>query len=1152
MKYLSSYIKDPSVYYSDMFVENARDLFINYGGAIDSALYKFKRYYNGQIHGYINESNDDVTLTYDESVAVTNIFRFVIEDQIKNLEKESTVYEGLLNGTIPVNEALKLTQSLKNLYSAGKEKVKQAWTDIKVKIKDLKVLLGKLATQAIKSLKQMAEYLIQILAKLNCTISYLFTSSGFKEDEAEKAWMEAGQDVVNNVDKLKNDDHNVYESYGKWLETITEDKTIHPVNLKRTTVDQTTEPNKFDKTTGEHNIQSGKGDTKRSVMGMIWRTFRQLAVWAVVCIVIPGTVVAVFPGTFIALIVPIVCKIGWNGYKITKIYFQVKSLIGPKGKWKTYTKVQKCITIFGWIISLAAIGANFRSSFIDIGKVWSGLSKTGFDVLAKANLGIQPDILARGWASVITWIKNGITGQGGTLSEIYQNISDSFAEHMHFVTEKVIKTTAKMGQSGEELLSKYQGGKFDTSTHVWTKWIDKVKMDPSQIQDNGMYDIAVDGSSAGAPFKALQKAAKALGFDLQPSDALNKGLNVMNPNAGSITGLHNVPGSLLKKLLAAHQQIGVNGHFGILGGTVETLSKITSVTDIVNAATSMAITWPPIIYKFQNSGGFRVRLGEPGDKSKYIYEVPEDGIKADKLDDDDRKQLKDFMDASAEYFKKISDSTDNNKEMSDEQKETVRKNLEEFKENFQKQIKDMQKITFYGKRVKEEDKKNEDFDSDTIYTLYDYLTETKDSAAYTVQVKKGIDIEKIKAAAKAAKVDPEGKRIKQYPSQKTDIVGIWTGKDKKTAIRFANALDKEGITAQVSQNGTVVYTPENSNSQNTDSQQTDNQNIKNQEDTKNKETDNSQQTDNQEDTKNQENTDSQQTANQEDTKNQDDIKNQDDDKKKEEWHDESVDGLKPVLEFLPSLVGHDIADSDKNGPRKDPYSMKGMFFELEFIAIEGGTAPKDLQKVLGDILYNMTFNCWNALADKPCLNKKENLKGDWYVNEKSSMYKPDDERPELGQFTNKEITDIMNNGDKAYKYLGQQSKSFEYVKTQEDKKNKEKYKQKDKDLIDNNKDIQEEIKKVNDKIYKDDGTVDHKEMDKFIDSLSDYQLTQHKSNGKKPGLFRKILNFFFGGYKQNDLARINDLIVSKSQNESLSFDLPQSEYRSLRDYLIAD
>ena len=64
--------------------------------------------------------------------------------------------------------------------------------------------------------------------------------------------------------------------------------------------------------------------------------------YATVCFVIPGIVVGFFPGTFIALLVPIACKLLWNCYSLVKIYKQIKELCK---NWKTLGKVQKIISV---------------------------------------------------------------------------------------------------------------------------------------------------------------------------------------------------------------------------------------------------------------------------------------------------------------------------------------------------------------------------------------------------------------------------------------------------------------------------------------------------------------------------------------------------------------------------------------------------------------------------------------------------------------------------------------------------------------------------------------------------------------------------------------------------------------------------------------
>ena len=53
----------------------------------------------------------------------------------------------------------------------------------------------------------------------------------------------------------------------------------------------------------------------------------------------------------------------------------------------------------------------------------------------------------------------------------------------------------------------------------------------------------------------------------------------------------------------------------------------------------------------------------------------------------------------------------------------------------------------------------------------------------------------------------------------------------------------------------------------------------------------------------------------------------------------------PILIFA-NNYGLDIADATKSGPRKDVYSLKGVFHSLQFIEIKGGTSKTNIQKLL--------------------------------------------------------------------------------------------------------------------------------------------------------------------------------------------------------------
>ena len=268
-----------------------------------------------------------------------------------------------------------------------------------------------------------------------------------------------------------------------------------------------------------------------------------------------------------------------------------------------------------------------------------------------------------------------------------------------------------------------------------------------------------------------------------------------------------------------------------------------------------------------------------------------------------------------------------------------------------------------------------------------------------------------------------------------------------------------------------------------------------------------------------------------------------DDDNKEDTKEEPKDTDEvEILEFIPFFNGYDIAKANDKGPRKDSYSLKGCFIDLEFIVIKKGTSLDKLETMLGDMLYNFMVNNYNLIADKPCIKEKDADK--FKVNE-NSLYKPDDERPELGNFTNNEITDILNNKKNAYKYLSTASSKIKIAKTKKEEEQIEELKKKNETLKDD-----PDFKEQQPDLFDKDGKIIEDKWNDFNTSLSNWQLGNHKkkkSNGFFSKLWDNIKSLF--GFKTKDLESANDIVCKKQKaNESLNESVFNKRL-SLKDYI---
>ena len=1207
-----------------------RQLMLEHASDLDSVIYKYSLYANNISNHIVNESRYDETFTLSEQAAANGLLRFVCEEYIESLNNELTLYEHIYNDTI--NEGLgdyfkKAKSVIVKAAKKGKSWVSNQIESLKIKIKEIKEFLVQLANDAIKSVKEMTEKLMSLLEKFDCTIKGLFEKIKiFDIDKLEKSWTDESQKVADqiktnpkSIEKFK-----IYESLSNDLKNndlITEDEEKEGEAVNQTGKD--------------------KGGWKHA----LWQAFKQLAIWAVVCVAIPGVVIAAFPGTFIALLVPLVCKLAWNGYKIVKLWKQFKKV---KEEWSTYGKLQKWITVISMAFSIVAIIFNFKSLFDNLGPVLEGLQKSGFDILSKANLGIQPDALQRGFAALINMLKEGKFSMDDFKAS-YDAISESFNQH---ITEKITKTVTavvKKGQDGTEFIkNNFEDKQFKSPQEFWNK-VKPSFMNPKEVTDDGMYDVVADGYLKGGTGgnawsdKAIA-IAKKLGEEksLTPVRGFNDKLHEIFSGQGSVTGFR-MSGKLLKELSDA----GCLGHdniFGIVGSVANTVSQTTVIQDIVQAATSMLVTIPSVELAPENNGGFRVRLGEKGSKN-YVYEVGKDDVRTvDKKDHTKEYEdiKKTIVDNNVEYMKQLLESSKKDKDV--DEKEITEK-LKEFKENFEKNIDDGKCILIYGKKVDEET--NESYVSLRDYLImegvtFDNLAEEinkisnwikKEAGPYGFEGKDGVGqsiklkdwdpkrihhyvdaFKKISsgdaAANKELKMLNKGRdeKEKKYPITPIDLISrfyynvVWDEKlskksvtyediynlffaindlagalkDKKKNAENSDALNKndvdnyckaeynkiidilEKIDSCFERTAIIKDLKLRKKFKITDKDKEDfikKTNEKKPEETTEKDIENkikqsnisdeekeillvkptSDDADKKEETT-ADGSDKKEETTSDDSDKKEETKSDDADKKEETTSDDEEDDgkVKPIM-LLVYGYGKDLAKADKSGPRKDPYSMKGLFKTCEFMTIEGGTSKENLAKLFGEILHQQVSELYNVVSYKPCNDK----------NELDDNLENDKERPELANLTNDEAASLLKDKKKGAELIKVGANKVSAAETPDEKKKLEQLHKTNSDAVKDDKELQGQLKEINPDLVDDNGNLNEKEWNRTNDILSEYQLSKHKEKSHK-GFFGKIWgaikNFFFGDsssdgnakyhkYTEKELEKIASLVYEKIKKD---------------------
>jgi hypothetical protein len=229
-----------------------------------------------------------------------------------------------------------------------------------------------------------------------------------------------------------------------------------------------------------------------------------------------------------------------------------------------------------------------------------------------------------------------------------------------------------------------------------------------------------------------------------------------------------------------------------------------------------------------------------------------------------------------------------------------------------------------------------------------------------------------------------------------------------------------------------------------------------------------------------------------------------------------------LFTYNPMIMGFiDLAAGSSKGPRKHPYYVKGLFASLEFIPVDGGMTPDNIVKYFTELAKESIKANFNMVSDLPCIKQDKT-----WVENKDSIYK-DKPRKDFGMFTNKEITEIVNNADKITDYLGGEHHESSKNITNERKRNQEEAKHHEENVkrkvkaIENDKKLKDFIDneaktlKGEGKLINPDGTVNKDELERVYKPLERIE-HNYLSGKKKKGFFTRLKEFFFGKSKDED------------------------------------
>lgn len=678
-----------------------------HGKDIDNLLYKVKLYTYNSVYGRLNESDSAYKLSLSEQEAARDLLIYCLEDYKKQLLNDCTICEGVLNGTININEAqFDLTNKAKLIWSQGKDKVESFYNETKTKIKEINDLIKSFLEKSITSLKDFANKIVEVIEKLKDNLLGIAEKIGFSKDNITKITDKLSEDLKQNPDKVTKND--IYESLGNEIRTMMINEGI---------VDKW------------NNSSVGKWIANKNKQP-IWNAFFQFCNWLLVCKVLPSVVLAVFPGGLVYYIISVAVKAIWNIKKLGKIIQQTKDYVNG---WNTFTKWQKIwkgialLAIWSmFTYNIVSIGINAQPTFdavnkaINNGEFWK-------QMFGAAHTGIEPDKFEAWGAAIIKWTMKGFSGSlDDAYNEIMESCKEIVGQDAFDAAQKAIEEGAKAvtntNASTDELTQKIEDEVKNFNVKKSTDLLNKIKelcskFTPESLNDDATYRIWVDGTATTKAewLRKLITDAKKAGLDesviQKTQDMLNSSLHAVNSNSGSVSFME-LPGEIIK-FGASKGLLGKNKWFGIVGELAKAV--INEPLPPVTTAFSAALQTDVPILTFKTKGnGFKVRLGNKESKN-YIYEISKDGVKFLKPDEIKEDKVKKAYDTILDFNK-----TEFNNVLNKIKDKVDEKELKEFAETYNEKLKKSRVIVLYGTRLNK-DEQNKYDGKESLMSLYNYI-----------------------------------------------------------------------------------------------------------------------------------------------------------------------------------------------------------------------------------------------------------------------------------------------------------------------------------------------------------------------------------------------------------------------------------------------
>lgn len=725
-------------------------LLVQRGSDIDSIFHKLSIYEYRQTHGsFIHESYQNVEFSLNEQFAARDMLINIAESYAQtlcdNFCEEYGINEGFSWQDIK-NGTAKFITNIANTAKELKDQLADGLNELKSKLKDIYEFVKDVTSKAIKSAKELVERFLNMMLKTKKGFNELAETFGEKIDALQEDLNEALENAMKN--KSARAKESVYESMGIEIANGAriDEGFFDMFKKKKKDGDENEGSDKKQPKKSEYeDAQGKKKKTKHELKGwkkIVWGILKQMMISTLVLVIIPGFCTFAWGGAA-GMIVATIGKAAMSGYAFIKLVTQIYKTV-KGGAFKQAKPIQKGIMILAWAASLYLIAWGAKSLASDGAKIFDAFKEGNIDKLV-------PSEIVQKCAGMFNEFWKMLTGKSSAGYESMMQLVHG--ERVATMVEEVVGeevVTKTEGQSAEKVASEFAKQGFEKS-RTGLNWIEKhslnvenvLKMDPKTT-----VEIAMDGSKDAAWGQKLIGFMQDKNMSGELTNTLNKSLNAVNSNAGSIATMKITVGDL-QTLIDNDVTIGNKGIFYVLGTTTKeivpniTKNITTTVIDAIAGSFVPIIALPDIL---EEIGQFRLRMGsgrtgndiytiqegKKGRKEMTIAELKQEVALTKKVADKDGNETEEAVNAAYKVIEKNINTTyaelkkmkaelEEKKSLSKDEKKTL-KNIDKIMGKMGDSVDNHKCIVFYSDQIiQTEDTKEGKVDESLIVEAEDKL-----------------------------------------------------------------------------------------------------------------------------------------------------------------------------------------------------------------------------------------------------------------------------------------------------------------------------------------------------------------------------------------------------------------------------------------------